>query len=453
MTEKILFHIKRYIPRRLFRALRPAYHFFFAWWAAFTYGFPSRHMTVIGVTGTKGKTTVVELLHALLEASGVKVASSSSLRFRIGEREVRNEKKMTMPGRLFVQRFLYDAFRAGCAYVVIEVPSEGIAQFRHRFIDFDIAVMTNVAPEHIESHGSFERYLRAKLDLFWRLPKEGIAVVNRDDPFFERFLAATPAHVVSYSRAGIQRNGSVLPVRDLALTEDRIRFSLGSAEMDSPLVGEFNFMNILAATAVAMSQHVALEKIAAGISRVSGVPGRMEMIQREPFRVVVDYAHTPDSLKAVYKTVIEFNELRSSHTHQLINSSTHKLICVLGAAGGGRDTWKRPVMGKIAAEFCNEIILTDEDPYDENPAAIIDDIEAGFSQTLNPKPKTLNPRKILDRREAIRAALRNAKEGDTVVITGKGAEPWMMGPNGTKIPWDDRAVTREEAALLRDESR
>ena len=187
-----------------------------------------------------------------------------------------------------------------------------------------------------------------------------------------------------------------------------------------------------------------LEKIAAGIARASGIPGRMEVIQREPFRVVVDYAHTPDSLKAVYKTVIEFNELKSSHTHELINSPTHKLICVLGSAGGGRGKRKRPEMGKIAVEYCNEIILTDEDPYDEDPATIIDDIEAGFSHTQNPRPETLNPRKILDRREAIRAALRDAKDGDTVVITGKGAEPWMMGPNNTKIAWDDRAVVREE---------
>src|SRR3989344_1229017 len=262
--DSILRNIKQYIPKRAFRVFAPAYHFFLAWWAAFTYGFPSRRLVVIGVTGTKGKTTVVELLHSIFEASGAKVASLSSLRFRIGDREVRNERKMTLPGRLFVQRFLHQALRAGCTHVILEVTSEGIAQFRHRFIDFDIAVMTNVAPEHIESHGGFERYLRAKLDLFWRIPQDGIAVVNRDDPYAERFLAATPAHVISYRREGIQRNGTLLHVRDFIIKEDGIRFSLGETEVESPLVGEFNFMNILAAAAVAVSQHVVLEKIAAG---------------------------------------------------------------------------------------------------------------------------------------------------------------------------------------------
>lgn len=168
----------------------------------------------------------------------------------------------------------------------------------------------------------------------------------------------------------------------------------------------------------------------------------MEFVQKEPFAVVVDYAHTPQSLRNVYTFLKDCGT-----SNQL---SVTKLICVLGAAGGGRDKWKRPEFGRIAAEFCDCIILTNEDPYDENPEAILDEIASGFPQIQNSKseipnrPQTANNKKILDRREAIREALKLAKSGDTVVITGKGAEPWIMGPNGTKTAWDDREVVREE---------
>lgn len=416
-------------------AVRTAYHFSLAFLGALFFGFPSRRLTVIGITGTKGKTTVIELVHSILEESGAIVASLSSLRFRIGDREERNTKKMTMPGRFFVQKFLRDAVRARARYVVIEVTSEGIKQFRHRFVKFDIVAVTNLAPEHIEAHGSFEKYLRAKLDLFWRLPKIGVAVINRDDPATDRFAAATAARKIFYGRERIVLGDKTFAVRRVEITEKGIEFEINGNSISSKLLGDFNLYNILAASAIGLSAHVSLEKIVSAISRVSAIPGRLEFVQKEPFAVIADYAHTPDSLRQVYGTIRE-----SSISDKLYPK--RKLICVLGSAGGGRDKWKRPEMGKVAAEFCSRIILTNEDPYDEDPHIILDDIEKGIPTSY--KLQAASYRKILDRREAIREAVKFASAGDTVIITGKGAEPWIAGPAGTKIPWDDREVVREE---------
>jgi len=424
---------KKAIPRRAFLFLQPMYHFFLACVAALVYWFPSRRLVVIGVTGTKGKTTVVELLHAILQESGAKVASVSSLCFKIGEEETKNELKMTMPGRFFLQKFLRDAVKKECRYAVLEVTSEGIKQFRHRFIGFCMAVMTNVEPEHIEAHGSFEKYLRAKLDLFWRLDRDAVAIINRDDPQADRFAAATAGHVVWYGRGGIVMNGQGYAAGKARVESEGISLRLGRHLVRSRLRGAHNLSNILAAAATALALHLPAEKIASGIERIEGIPGRLEYIQKDPFAVVVDYAHTPGSVKHVYAFLRADPKLKNH---------SQKLICVFGSAGGGRETWKRPELGKIAAEFCDEIILTNEDPYDENPLTIIEEIERGFLQVPSSKFQVPSSRKVLDRREAIREALMLAHAGDTVVITGKGSEPWIMGPGEIKIPWDDRAVAR-----------
>lgn len=445
--------VKKLIPPHLFRLLQPLYHFFLALLAALFYGFPSRRLTVIGVTGTKGKTTVVELLHEIfaVDASGttcvpsVPVASVSSLRFKIGDKEIRNMKRMTMPGRFFLQKFLHDARRAGCRYVILEVTSEGVKQYRHRFINFSAAVMTNIAPEHIEAHGSFEKYLRAKLDLFWRLPKGARAIINREDPYADRFSAATAGQKIWYRNDVIVIGDKKYSVSFRNTTTlNGLELDLNGVTVSSSLAGEFNVSNILAAVATALSFRISLDKIALAIAKVKIIPGRMEFIQAEPFAVIVDYAHTPDSLKRVYTFLKSSTLSTKDKVSSRQEAQDFKLLCVLGAAGGGRDRWKRPEMGRIAAEFCDQIIITSEDPYDEDPQSIIKDIEGGIPPGY--KPQTIS---YLERREAIRAALKFARPRDIVIITGKGAEPWIMGPANTKIPWDDREVVREELEKIR----
>ncbi len=419
--------IKQYIPKELRAALAPFYHFCMAFFAALFYGFPSRRLIVIGVTGTKGKTTVVRMLHHVLEKTGSKVASLSSLGSRIGERETENPMKMTMPGRMAVQKFLHDARKAGSRYAILEVTSEGVKQFRHRFIRFRVGIMTSVHPEHIESHGSYEAYLRAKLDFFYRLPKEAIAVVNKDDAEWKRFAASTRARPVFYSSSEILTNGKSVSVEHVSVTKEGIRFDVGHTAISSPLLGAMNVSNILAVLAFALAQHISLEQAASALRTFVRVPGRMEVLQTSPFTVVVDYAHTPESLRGVYA---HFRRTKKT-----------RILCVLGAAGGGRDTWKRPRFGAIAAEYCSTIILTNEDPYDEDPELIMEQIKSGI-------PSSHDASCILDRREAIRYALTHAAAGDVVVITGKGAEKWMMARGGEKIPWDERAIVEEEIRRL-----
>lgn len=308
---------------------------------------------------------------------------------------------MTMPGRFKVQKFLREAVRAGCTHAILEVTSEGIKQFRHSGINFHMAVLTNVTPEHIESHGGFEKYRAAKAELFRRAK---IHVLNKEDENFEYFNVIPAEKKIIYTKESLPRN---------------IRLKLP---------GDFNLSNAAAVYVAAREFDVSEEKIKEVLEKTEFIDGRLEFVVREPFSVVVDYAHTPDALQKVYET---------------LSTQDSRLICVLGAAGGGRDKWKRREFGKIAAKHCGEIILTNEDPYDEDPGQILSEIESGVSNFKFPISK------ILDRKDAIREALKLAKSGDTVIITGKGAEPWLMGPNGTKIPWDDREVVREELRNLK----
>jgi len=385
------------------------YHFLLAFFGALMYGFPSRKLKVVGVTGTNGKTTVVNMTAACLEAGGYKVASLSSIKFKIKEKEKPNLLKMTMPGRFKIQKFLRQAADAGCQYAVLEVSSEGIKQHRHEFIDFTVAVFTNLSPEHIESHGGFENYKKAKGKLFEAVKK--IHVVNIDDKSAEYFLQFPASQKYGYSNSESSNDEgltSIIKGRDIGL------------KLQMP--GEFNIYNALAAIAVGLSQDIPLEICKKAVESIKGVPGRMEIVIKEPFKVVVDYAVTPDALEGLYKTLKK-------------EFSPEKLICVFGSCGGGRDKWRRPVLGEIAERYCDRIILTNEDPYDENPEKIIEDISKGIKG---------EPEKILDRGRAIRRALELASSGDAVAISGKGSEPQMALAKGKKIPWSDREVVLEQ---------
>jgi UDP-N-acetylmuramoyl-L-alanyl-D-glutamate--2,6-diaminopimelate ligase len=395
------------------------YHFLLAFFGALIYGFPSRRLKVIGVTGTNGKTTVVNMTAACLEAGGYKVASLSSIKFKIGEKEKPNLLKMTMPGRFKIQKFLKQAAVAGCQYAVLEVSSEGIKQHRHKFINFTVAVFTNLSPEHIESHGGFENYKKAKGKLFEAVKK--IHVVNVDDKNAEYFLKFPAEKKYLYTNK--DDRGSTSVINDEGSTS-----VIAGRDVDLKLqmLGEFNVYNALAAIAVGSSQGIPPETCKKAVEGIKGLPGRMEIVIREPFKVVVDYAVTPDALEGLYKTLKK-------------EFSPEKLICVFGSCGGGRDKWRRPVLGEIAERYCDKIVLTNEDPYDENPEKIVEGISKGIKKEHE---------RMLDRGRAIGRALELASPRDVVAVTGKGCEPQMAVAGGKKIPWDDREVVREQFEKL-----
>lgn len=409
---------QKFLPASFIKKVRPFYHYSLATLGAVLYGFPSRKIRVIGVTGTKGKTTTVELINAIFEESKFKTAVAGTLHFKIGEKDERNLYKMTMPGRFFLQKFLRDAVNAGCGVAIIEMTSEGAKQFRHKFIYLDALVFTNLSPEHIESHGSYEKYLDAKLSIareLARSPKKNKAIIaNTDDPEAQKFFTAGGESVHNKISYGIS---DAWPYE---LRDGGVEITFQGTKITSALPGRFNISNILAAAKTAHYFGIGPTTIAAGIEKVKVVRGRMEKIAGgQNFDVYVDYAHTPDSLEKAYQAL-----------------EGKRLVCVLGGTGGGRDVWKRPVLGGIAEKYCDEIILTNEDPYDEDPEKILRDVREGI--------KNKTPLLILDRREAIRDALARAQKGDAIIITGKGTDPYIMGPNGSKLPWDDASVVREE---------
>lgn len=410
------------------------YHFIWAFLGAIVYCFPAKKLKMIGVTGTNGKSTVVFLISRILEEAGYQVAALSSIQFKIKDKVWPNTLKMTMPGRLKLQKFLGQAVKAGCQYAVLEVTSEGIKQHRHQFIGFDSAVFTNLTPEHLESHGSFENYKKAKGKLFQALKRGGKTIVNLDDENSEYFLSFPAKEKYAYaisdgittSPSAPRHDISVLSASSFASTRNGISFRVRNTQFSLNLLGRFNGHNALAAVSVGLAENIPVDKISSALRKVKGIPGRLEMVIQEPFTVIVDYAHTPDALEKVYQTIREV--------------FSGRMIGLLGAAGGGRDKWKRPALGKIAEKYLDEIIITNEDPYDENPQTIIDEIAQGLKQK--------KPEKIIDRHQAIGRALELAQPNDVVIITGKGCEPWLCLAHGEKIPWDDREIVRGESQGL-----
>ncbi len=372
------------------------YHYGISLMSAIVNRFPSRKIKVIGVTGTKGKSTTTEIINAILEEAGYKTAVSNTIRYKVGNISNPNMYKMSMPGRFFVQNLIRKAVTEKCDYVVLEMTSQGVLNYRHKWIELDALVFTNLSPEHIDAHGSYENYRDAKLQIAKLLANSSkrprTIVANGDDVESDKFL--------SYE------------------AENKIKFGIKN-KIDTPLLGEFNMYNVEAAFTLCTS--LGIDEVIArkAISKFREVSGRVQFIEAgQDFKVVVDYAHTTDSLKKLYDAF----------------PNTRK-ICVLGGTGGGRDKAKRMEMGKIAEQYCSEIILTNEDPYDENPDDIVRDVALGIQ---NKTPKI-----IMDRKLAIAEAIKNAKTDDVILITGKGTDPYIMGPNGTKTPWSDANIAKE----------
>jgi UDP-N-acetylmuramoyl-L-alanyl-D-glutamate--2,6-diaminopimelate ligase len=410
--------LKKIIPEPMVRLFRPLYHRALASVMARSYGFPAKQLVVIGITGTKGKSTTAEMVFAILRAAGYKTALISTIRFAIDDESEPNLFKMTLAGRGFAQAFMRRAAGAGCTHLVIEVTSESVLQYRHLFLALDGLIVTNIQHEHIESHGSFEKYVAAKRAIVAALERSPkpfrVLVSNQDIPESRLFLGARVSEAFGFGKDELG---------NLSGDARQSRFEYGGTRFSLPIAGDFNALNALSAIKLCEEFGVPRAVSADALAKLPTVCGRVEHIDAgQDFIAVVDYAHTPDSLRALYGAF-----------------SDRRKICVLGNTGGGRDAWKRPLMGRIADEACEKVILTDEDSYDEDPRAIVLAMAGGMQRA---------PEIIMDRREAIRAALRAARPGDAVLISGKGTDPFIMGARGKKLPWSDAGVVREELGRL-----
>lgn len=435
--NSLIFQIKKAIRKIAPEFVLNYYHFLLAWIAAVRYGFPAQKLKVIGVTGTNGKSTTVEMIAAILKEADQKIALSSSIRFEVGGESRKNNLNNSMPGPFYLQRLLAEAVSQKCDWAIIEVTSEGIKQHRHRFINFWAAVFTNLTPEHIESHGSFENYRAEKLKLFFGTSKYHI--INLDDKNYKFFLDVPAEKIYCYSIqdkiiTSLPPGTTLIRGSDITVKNDGTAFSVNGMNFFLALPGVFNISNALAAISLAISQGITLAVCQRALRQLNVLPGRMEQVWKEP-AVFVDYAFTPNALEQVYDTL-----------KKRAKADNGQLICLLGACGGGRDKWKRPVLGQIAAHYCDKIILTNEDPFDEDPWAIIKAIADGVQQAGFAADNIFE---IADRKEAIRRALELARAQDAVVLTGKGCEPWIRLKNGKKIDWNEKAIVLELAQQLK----
>lgn len=400
-----------------------------AWW----YGDPSEALTVIGITGTDGKTTTSYLAVGALKAAGRRTGMIGTIATRIGGRTEDHAAHATTPEAPELQAALRAMVDAGDDTVVLETTSHGLALDRVAAVAYDVAILTNLTHEHLELHGTWEAYRDAKLSLFSRLPEaSGTAIVNLDDPSAGVFIGAARevgARVLTYGTQG------AADVRATHVSERSdglaVAFTApsGPAELDLRLGGRFNVHNALAVVALGEALDLDPAAVRSGLAAVERVPGRMERVERgQPFDVVVDFAHSPASLQTVLDLLAPTAAARGGG-----------LIAVFGSAGE-RDTAKRPLMGRIAGERCRVVVVTDEDPRGEDRQAILEAIAQGAESAGRRRGHDLLL--IADRRAAIEAAFDAARAGDVVLLAGKGHEHSIIGPAG-ETPWDERAVAED----------
>ena len=437
-----MYKIKQFLKKILPSGFINFYHLMQSRIACVRFGFPAQKMIIIGVTGTNGKTTVVNLISSILQGAGYKTAHISSVNFRIGDELWPNLTKMTTISAFHLQSFLAKALKADCQYVVVETTSHAIDQNRVWGIPYDILAFTNLTHDHLDYHHSMTEYRDSKGKLFAKLMKferkpgvKKVSVINAEDPTFEYFWQFPADKKYSYRIGPRAKADHEIIARhtfsDIAGSQFVVETPFGSAEFVLALPGKFNIENALAAICVGLSQNIDLKYIKVGLERLVQVPGRMEKIEEgQDFGVIVDYAHTPDALQKIYQTV-----------KPLVPG---KIISVLGATGD-RDKTKRPIMGALASQWTDIVIVTDEDPYHERPKDIIDQVAAGVPRGKKNQKMVLGQDyyKILNRQKAIKKAIQLAEKDDLVVITGKGAE-MCMAVGDKKIPWDERQIVRDE---------
>ncbi|ACX52664.1 UDP-N-acetylmuramyl-tripeptide synthetase [Ammonifex degensii KC4] len=401
-----------------------------AWAAAQFYGHPSRKLHVVGVTGTNGKTTTTHLLSSLYQEQGKKVGLIGTLYVKLGEKAFPGER--TTPESLDLQSWLARMVEEGIEVAVMEVSSHGLALERVTGVAFDVAVFTNLTQDHLDFHRDLEDYFQTKARLFTELlgekPGKKLAVINRDDPYGQRLTSlCRGVEVLTY---GLKEGEVHALDYELRPEGTRLLASAGGerVEVKLSLPGIFNVYNALAALAVAVGEGMPLDLAARALSRVQAVPGRCERIDEgQDFTVLVDYAHTPDGLLNILRTAREI--------------SRGRVIVVFGC-GGDRDPSKRPVMGRIAGEYADLVVVTSDNPRSEDPVAIMQAIAQGLAQVAPPSRYLL----IEDREAAIKEAFARARPGDIVILAGKGHENCQI-IGDKRIPFDDREVARR---LLRE---
>jgi len=424
--------MKKLIPQ----SIKNIYHLFQAVLANLIYSFPSRKIKVIGITGTNGKTTVCQMITRILEETGHKIALASTINFKIGEKEWVNKTKFTTLSSFQTQSFILEAVKTGCNYLVLETSSHSLDQYRAWGIKYDVAVITNITREHFDYHKTMERYRKAKLKLFKDVKT---AVVNLDMEKPEEFMKCKAEEKYGYTtlmkNANLKMQNDdvklkIVIAENIKLEAQNTKYEIQDTSFLLNLPGKFNVENALAATCVGLSQNISLETISKALEKIKGIPGRTEYVpNNKGFNIIIDFALTPDALMQLYALIDNIKK-------------DAKVIGVFGACGE-RDRGKRPITGKIVSEHADYVILTDDEPYHENPKIIIEEISAGIKNKIEGE----NFWKIPDRREAIKKALLLAKPNDFVVVTGMGAEDTRVVGN-QRIPWNDREVILEELGKL-----
>ena len=435
----MLMLIKKMIPRRIFRLCQRPYHFVMGFIAALIFGFPSRKMIVVGVTGTTGKTTVVYMIAHALRATGLRVGYTSTAMFSDGKKDWLNDKKMTMVGRFFTQKMLKEMLTNACDVAIVETTSEGSVQYRHRFINYDVMLITGLYPEHIESHGGFEQYKNAKKELFAHLMRckhkyisgkmiAKTSIVNVDDKYVKEFLPYSVDRKIGFAMQHWDNDDIEIAHYTKGMSSKTgVRFIYDEQPVQMRILGDFNATNAAAALSVVRAINAPLEKAIDGLQEIIGLPGRLERIDEgQDFTVIVDYAFEPVAVSKLYETIRVLEP--------------QSIIHVLGSTGGGRDVARREKLGHIAGAQAQYVIVTNEDPYDDDPMEIIEGVACGAREEGKNDGRDLFL--IQDREHAIEKAITLAQAGDVILITGKGSEQAIVGKNGVHMSWDDRVVVR-----------
>ena len=392
------------------------------------YGNPARDLSVIAVTGTNGKTTTVNFLNEILKEAGYRTAMFSTANIEIAGEQTVNDTNSTTATVARLQKFFRDAKKADVEFALIEATSHALDQYKFEGVPIEMAIMTNLTQDHLDYHKTMENYAAAKAKLFEMNPN--FVVLNADDEWFDYFNNfATESQKITYGEG----ESADVKIEKFKLykkgSEANLRIDNNvKLEIATNLPGEFNIYNMTAAAAGAYLLGISLKDIQEGIANLEGVSGRFEYATPGlPFDTIVDYAHTPDALEKLLKSAKEISKNRT--------------ILVFGACGD-RDREKRPIMGKIAQDLADRIIITDEENYTEDATQIREEIISGISKKNDKLPA--NIQEIPDRKEAIRKALQIAGKGDIVLITGLGHEVYRV-IDGEKTPWNDTQIVREIA--------